>query len=90
LNELLQRDKELISSRLRFDWNIEDNKTVEDTFLELTRLQCGYAAGGASAVTQLIVINQAARDIITAMRDGTLDSPTGFALLRNLRDALPP
>jgi Putative peptidoglycan binding domain/Tetratricopeptide repeat len=51
---LLQRDKELISRRLRFDWNVI-NVTVENGFVALTRQQCGYAAGDARALRMLML-----------------------------------
>jgi hypothetical protein len=54
LIELLQRDKELISRRLRFDWNIV-NMTVGNAFVGLTRQQCGYAAGDANALRTLML-----------------------------------
>jgi hypothetical protein len=53
LPELLRRDKESISRRLRFDWNII-TVTVESAFVALTRQQCGYAAGDASALRRLM------------------------------------
>ena len=54
LAELLQRDKELISRRLRFDWNIV-NMTAENAFVALTRQQCGYAAGDANTLRTLML-----------------------------------
>jgi hypothetical protein len=54
LSVLLQRNKQLISWRLRFDWNII-NKTAESAFVELTRQQCGYAAGDAMTLQTLTV-----------------------------------
>ena len=54
LLELLQRDKELISRRLRFDWNII-NMTSDNAFVALTRQQCGYAAGDANTLRTLML-----------------------------------
>jgi hypothetical protein len=54
LLKLLQRDKELISRRLRFDWNIV-NMTVDNAFVALSRQQCGYAAGDASTLRTLML-----------------------------------
>jgi hypothetical protein len=54
LFELLQRDKELISRRLRFDWNII-NMTADNAFVALTRQQCGYAAGDANTLRTLML-----------------------------------
>jgi tetratricopeptide (TPR) repeat protein len=54
LKELLLRDKELVSRRLRFEWNIVD-MTVGNAFVALSRLQCGYAAGDAAALQQLML-----------------------------------
>jgi hypothetical protein len=54
LKELLRRDKQLISRRLRFDWNVVD-MTVDNAFVALTRLQCGYAAGEAAALRSLML-----------------------------------
>jgi hypothetical protein len=54
LKELLLRDKELISRRLRFEWNIVD-MTAGNAFVALSRLQCGYAAGEADALRQLML-----------------------------------
>jgi tetratricopeptide (TPR) repeat protein len=54
LLKLLQRDKELISRRLRFNWNIV-NMTVDSAFVALTRQQCGYVAGNASTLKTLML-----------------------------------
>ena len=54
LVELLQRDKEFISPRLRFDWNIV-NMTVDNAFVALSRQQCGYAAGDANTLRTLML-----------------------------------
>jgi hypothetical protein len=54
LSELLQRDKESISRRLRFDWNIV-NMTAENAFVALTRQQCGYAAGDVNTLRTLML-----------------------------------
>jgi hypothetical protein len=54
LPELLQRHKELISRRLRFDWNIV-TMTVDNAFVALTRQQCGYAAGDANTLRTLML-----------------------------------
>jgi hypothetical protein len=54
LSVAARRDQESISRRLRFDWNII-NVTVESAFVALTRQQCGYAAGDASALRRLML-----------------------------------
>jgi hypothetical protein len=54
LKKLLSRDKELVSHRLRFEWNIVD-MTMGNAFVALSRLQCGYAAGDADALRQLML-----------------------------------
>ena len=54
LPEVLERDKELISRRLRFDWNIV-NMTTDSAFVALTRQQCGYAAGDTNTLRTLML-----------------------------------
>jgi hypothetical protein len=54
LRELLSRDKELISRRLRFEWSMEES-TRGNAFIALSRMQCGYAAGNAASLRDLMV-----------------------------------
>src|ERR1700722_7874825 len=54
LKELLLRDKELVSRRLRFEWNIV-GMTVGNALVALSRQQCGYAAGDAATLRKLML-----------------------------------
>jgi hypothetical protein len=54
LKTLLRRDKEMISPHLRFEWSVE-RLTVENAFVALMRQRCGYAAGDADALRNLMV-----------------------------------
>jgi hypothetical protein len=55
LGELLARDKELISRRRQFDWELV-NMTVDAAFVALTKEQCGHVAGGADALRTLMLL----------------------------------
>jgi hypothetical protein len=53
LEDLLQRNKELISRRLRFAWTVVE-ATLDSAFFSLTKEQCGYAAADAAGLRTLM------------------------------------
>jgi tetratricopeptide (TPR) repeat protein len=54
LEELLQRNKDLISRQLRFEWTSVE-ATLDSAFLSLSKEQCGYAVANAAGLRTLML-----------------------------------